>query len=109
MEVTRFESLLSGHEIAAAYFWSQGCGKCRLLGPRIESVFKEKCIAYYAFDVGAAQELALRYDVLGLPTLIFFRTGREELRLTPGNISVAVVEKACDTFALEQRSGQRHR
>lgn len=106
--VTQFESLLSEHEIAAAYFWSKNCGKCKSLGPRIESVIKEKSITLYTVDVGAEEEIALQYDVLGLPTLIFFRTGREELRLTPTTISIAEVEKACETFTRDQHSGPKN-
>ena len=107
MVVTEFESLLSEHEIAVAYFWSKNCGKCKLLGPRIESVIKEKRIALYTVDVGAEEEIALQYDVLSLPTLVFFRTGREELRLTSTNVSMAEVEKACETFAGNQHSGPK--
>ena len=108
MAVPHFEALLSGHEIAAVYFWSKNCGKCKLLGPRIESVIKQKGITLHTVDIGAEQEIALHYDVLSLPTLIFFRTGREELRLTPADISIAAVESACETFTRDQHSGPKN-
>ena len=93
---SQFESELLNNELAAAYFWSPNCQKCRLLGPSIESLAKKKGIALVKVDVSIEQSIALQYGVLGLPTLIFFRRGQENLRLTPANISMKEIQEACE-------------
>ena len=93
---TRFESRLLDHEAATVYFWSPTCQKCKILGQRIKSLIKSRNIPLYEVNVSVEFDIALRYNVLSLPTLIFFRNGHENLRLTATSISMAEIEKACE-------------
>ena len=93
---TEFESELLDNDASVAYFWSVNCQKCKIFGPIIESIMKTKGIALIKIDVGVEQDVALHYTVLSLPTLIFFRKGREELRLTASSITVAEIDKASE-------------
>ena len=83
-------------EVMAAYFWSLKCQKCRIFGPSIESTSKDKGIPLVKIDVGMEKETAVHYDVLSLPTLIFFRKGREALRLTAGSMTREEIKSAFD-------------
>lgn len=56
-------------------FSATWCGPCRMLEPVLESVGKTNNVL--KIDVDKAQELALKYGVMSIPTLIVFKDGKE--------------------------------
>ena len=68
-------------------FWASWCGPCRMLAPVVEELageFEEK-VKFGKVNVDEQPELAMRYGVQSIPTLILFRGGE------PVNASVGVV------------------
>ena len=93
-----FESLLHTNEVAVAYFWSPTCRECKFWGPQIESLCKSRDIPLIKIDVSVDLDVALQYDVLSLPTVIFLRGGQAEKRLTSMSISMAEIESMMNTL-----------
>ena len=60
-------------------FWADWCGPCKMLAPLIESLDKEYegRVKVGKVNVDDEQELALRYGVMSIPTVIFFKDGKE--------------------------------
>jgi thioredoxin 1 len=59
-------------------FWAEWCGPCKMLGPVVEEIASEqegKAIVAKV-DVDAAPELAARYGVTAIPTVIVFKNGK---------------------------------
>ena len=60
-------------------FWAEWCAPCRMMAPILNEVAAE--LDGKAFvgkvDVQKYQELATKYNVRGIPTLILFKDGKE--------------------------------
>jgi thioredoxin 1 len=59
-------------------FWAEWCGPCKMIGPVIEEIATEQegKALVAKVNVDAAPELAARYGVTAIPTLIVFRNGK---------------------------------
>jgi thioredoxin 1 len=61
------------------YFTASWCGPCRMLGPIMESVKGQ--VNYSKLDVDVEQDLAVKYKVRSVPTLVLVENGVEKNRL----------------------------
>ena len=61
------------------YFTASWCGPCRILGPIMESVKGQ--VNYSKLDVDVEQDLAVKYKVRSVPTLVLVENGIEKNRL----------------------------
>ena len=58
-------------------FWAQWCGPCRLLSPAVDEVAAEReDILVGKVNVDEEPELAERFQIMSIPTLILFRNGQ---------------------------------
>lgn len=63
-------------------FWASWCGPCKMLGPVIDDIanrYEGKAVVG-KINVDDEQELAARYGVMSIPTVIFFKNGKEITR-----------------------------
>jgi len=61
------------------YFTASWCGPCRMLGPIMESVKGQ--VNFSKLDVDVEQDLAVKYKVRSVPTLVLVENGVEKSRL----------------------------
>ena len=74
-----FDKALEQGGLMMVDFWAAWCGPCRMLGPVVEDLAKRydgKAIVGKV-NVDEEQELAIRYGVMSIPTVIFFKDGKE--------------------------------
>lgn len=70
-------------------FWATWCGPCKMLSPLVDQVAAENNdIKVCAVDVDEAQDLAMRYQISAIPTLLVFKDGQVT------NRSVGFIPKA---------------
>jgi thioredoxin len=80
-----FETLISTHDRPVLVdFWAEWCGPCKMLSPVVAELAREwkGRITVVKVNTDAKQDLAAKYRITGIPTLILFKGGREVHRLT---------------------------
>ena len=69
-------------------FWASWCGPCKMLSPVVDEIAEEHSeFKVCKLNVDDQQDIALKYKVMSIPTLIVFKNGAEVKR------SVGVIPK----------------
>ncbi|MDW8140737.1 MAG: thioredoxin [Candidatus Bipolaricaulota bacterium] len=75
--------VLQSSQPALVDFYADWCGPCRAIAPIVEEIAHELAgrLKVAKLDVDQNQEIALKYGVQSIPTLILFKNGQEVERL----------------------------
>ena len=58
-------------------FWAEWCGPCRMLAPTVEAIANERTdIKVGKINVDEEEELAVRFGIESIPTLIIVKSGQ---------------------------------
>ena len=58
-------------------FYAEWCGPCKMLSPILEKVSKEEKLTTYKVNVDDLEDVARRYGIMSIPTVIVFSKGHE--------------------------------
>jgi len=79
MEIIHLENNSLEEVIGSDYtlvdFYAEWCGPCKMLAPILEELKDE--IKIIKVNVDAHEQIAQRYGVMSIPTMIFFKDGKE--------------------------------
>ena len=73
-----FQDLLQDDKLVVVDFWAVWCGPCRMLSPILDEVEEEMAdkISVVKVNVDDADQIAMQYRIMSIPTLLFFKNGQ---------------------------------
>ncbi len=65
-------------------FWAEWCGPCKMVAPIVDDIAEEYGgkMRVAKVDADANPDVLMQYGILGIPTLILFKAGKEVERIT---------------------------
>jgi Thioredoxin domain-containing protein len=78
------EKVLNATRLVIVLFFAEQSGACQIQETELEALSKEyqDRIIFARLDVTSDEELTRQREIKGIPTLIFFRDGKEIYRIT---------------------------
>ena len=75
--ITDFEELINAKELTVIDFSASWCMPCRMLAPILAQVAdKKESVSFYNIDIDESEEVAKRYRIFSVPTLMAFKEGK---------------------------------
>jgi len=78
------EEIMNAQNPVVVDFWAQWCGPCRIVAPILEKLAKELegKVKITKLNVDKEAEIADKYHIQSIPTLIVFKGGKKVARIT---------------------------
>lgn len=73
------KEVLNSSGIVMIDFWAVWCGPCRIIAPAVEELSREYTgkVKIMKLNTDENPEIASKYKILGIPTLMFFKDGQK--------------------------------
>jgi len=80
-------------------FWAPWCGPCRIIAPTIEELAKEyeAKIKVGKLNTDENPDIATRYGIMGIPTIMFFKDGQRVDQIV-GVVPKSILKSKLDTL-----------
>ena len=76
LNVARFDELMK-EDVVLVDFYAVWCGPCRMMAPVVEEIAEENpSVRVGKVDVDEVGELAQRFGIVSIPTLLVFKNGQ---------------------------------
>lgn len=73
-----FDEVIGSSTPTLVDFWATWCGPCKMLAPVLEELAdKETGVQIAKLDVDEESEIAERFGVMSIPTIIIFKDGKQ--------------------------------
>ena len=75
-------------------FWAEWCGPCKMVAPILEEIADEQgdAIKIAKLNVDDAPDIARRFEVMSIPTMILFKNGEEAKRIVGAKPKQALLD-----------------
>ena len=81
LDKDNFENILRNNNSVLVDFYTEWCGPCKMMSPIIDEVAEEReDVEIYKLNIEDAPEIAAKYNIVSIPTIIVFENGNEKAR-----------------------------
>ncbi|WP_298018095.1 thioredoxin [uncultured Dysosmobacter sp.] len=79
LKTAEFDAAVDAAPLAMVDFWASWCGPCKMLSPVVEAIAEQYAgkALVGKVNVDEEPELAARFGVMSIPTVVFLKDGRE--------------------------------
>ncbi len=75
--IAEFDKYVKENEKVVVDVYATWCGPCKMLAPVLEDASSQRRnITFLKVDCDSVSEVSERYDVLAVPTILFFKDGK---------------------------------
>ncbi|MEC4683787.1 MAG: thioredoxin [Nitrospirota bacterium] len=95
------QQVLESKGIIMVDFWAPWCGPCRMVAPIVDELAEEYKgkVSFMKINTDDNPDIAVRYQVMGIPTLIFFQDGKVVTKLVGAQSKKTFKEKIEELLA----------
>ena len=72
-----FDSIIKDNKKVLVDFFANWCGPCKMLSPLLEEISNEEDVVIVKVDVDEFGDIASKFDVFSIPTLVLFKEGKQ--------------------------------
>jgi thioredoxin 1 len=92
------ETVQGSTEPVVVDFWAEWCGPCKMIAPILEEIAGEQAgtLRVAKLNVDDAPEIARRFEVMSIPTLLVFRDGEPVKRIVGAKGKAQLIEDLAD-------------
>ena len=100
-DATFDEEISGASEAVVVDFWAEWCGPCKMIAPVLDEIATEQAgkIKIAKLNVDDNPDIARRYDVMSIPTLIVFQDGQPKKRLVGAKGKGQLLEELSEYIA----------
>ncbi len=97
-DATFDEEIAGASEPVLVDFWAEWCGPCKMIAPILDQIAEEQQgkIKIAKLNVDDNPEIARRFDVMSIPTLILFSNGQPAKRMVGAKGKGQLLEELSD-------------
>jgi len=73
------EDISTDNKLVLVDMWAEWCGPCKMMEPVLEQIASEhkNSVRIVKLNIDQNQNTPIKYKVMNIPTLIFFKNGKE--------------------------------
>ena len=89
------KEVLGSEKVVLVDFWAPWCVPCKVIAPTVEKIAEEQAgrIKVAKMNVDDDPSLATELSIFNIPTIVFFKSGKEHSRLIGVNTKEAIEAK----------------